>query len=72
MDCWASLRCARTVNVPGQYLNILFLSQKDFTKKWRMSRLAFFVVPVIGGFISNLSNAVIISGFINYCIGLLK
>ena len=41
-------------------------------QKYRMSRLAFFVVPVIGGFISNLSNAVIISGFINYCIGLLK
>ncbi|MGF6906611.1 sodium/glutamate symporter [Fusobacterium sp. PH5-44] len=36
-------------------------------QKYRYSKLAFFVVPVIGGFISNLSNAVIISGFINYC-----
>lgn len=40
--------------------------------KYRYSRLAFFVVPVIGGFLSNITNAIIISGFINYCIGLLK
>ena len=35
-------------------------------KKYRYSKLAFFVVPVIGGFISNLSNAVIITKFLNY------
>ena len=40
--------------------------------KYRYSKLAFFVVPVIGGFISNISNAVIISGFINYCAGMIK
>jgi len=40
--------------------------------KYRYSRLAFFVVPVIGGFLSNISNAVIISGFINYCAALIK
>lgn len=34
-------------------------------KKYRYSKLAFFVVPVIGGFISNLTNAVIISQFLN-------
>lgn len=35
-------------------------------KKYRYSKLAFFVVPVIGGFISNLSNAIIITKFLNY------
>ncbi len=40
--------------------------------KYRYSKLAFFVVPVIGGFISNISNAIIISGFINYCAGMIK
>ena len=35
-------------------------------KKYRYSKLAFFVVPVIGGFISNLTNAVIITQFLNY------
>lgn len=35
-------------------------------KKYRYSKLAFFVVPVIGGFISNLSNAVIITKFLDY------
>lgn len=34
-------------------------------KKYRYSKLAFFVVPVIGGFISNISNAVIITKFLN-------
>ena len=34
-------------------------------KKYRYSKLAFFVVPVIGGFISNLSNAVIITKFLD-------
>ncbi len=40
--------------------------------KYRYSKLAFFVVPVIGGFISNISNAFIITGFINYCAGMIK
>lgn len=34
-------------------------------KKYRYSKLAFFVIPVIGGFISNLSNAAIITWFLN-------
>ena len=34
-------------------------------KKYRYSKLAFFVVPVIGGFISNLTNAVIITKFLD-------
>lgn len=34
-------------------------------KKYRYSKLAFFVVPVIGGFISNLSNALIITKFLD-------
>ncbi len=33
--------------------------------KYRYSKLAFFVVPVIGGFISNISNAIIITKFLN-------
>lgn len=34
-------------------------------KKYRYSKLAFFGVPVIGGFISNLTNAVIITKFLD-------
>ena len=34
-------------------------------KKYRYSKLAFFVVPVIGGFISNISNAIIITKFLD-------
>lgn len=33
--------------------------------KYRYSKLAFFVVPVIGGFLSNITNAIIITNFIN-------
>ncbi len=34
-------------------------------KKYRYSKLAFFVVPVIGGFISNITNAIIITKFLD-------
>ena len=34
-------------------------------KKYRYSKLAFFVVPVIGGFLSNITNAIIISKFLD-------
>ena len=40
-------------------------TMKTVCDKYSYSRLAFFVVPVIGGFISNLTNALIISWFIN-------
>ena len=39
---------------------------KAVYKKYRYSKLAFFVVPVIGGFISNLTNAVIITKFLDF------
>lgn len=41
-------------------------------KKYRYSKLAFFVVPVIGGFISNITNAFVITKFINHATNLLK
>lgn len=41
-------------------------------ERYHYSKLAFFVVPVIGGFLSNITNAVIISGFINFCSGMLR
>lgn len=34
-------------------------------KKYRYSKLAFFVVPVIGGFLSNITNAIIITKFLD-------
>ncbi|WP_268875187.1 sodium/glutamate symporter [Peptoniphilus porci] len=40
-------------------------TMKTVCDKYRYSRLAFFVVPVIGGFISNLSNAIIITTFLD-------
>ena len=35
------------------------------------SQLAFFVVPVIGGFLSNITNSLIISGFMGFCASIL-
>lgn len=39
--------------------------------QYRYSKLAFFVVPLIGGFISNLSNALIITTFLNIAKGIM-
>ncbi len=41
-------------------------TMKTVCKKYRYSQLAFFVVPVIGGFISNITNAVIITKFLDF------
>lgn len=43
----------------------------EVCNQYHYSKVAFFVVPVIGGFISNLTNAVIITTFINFAAGLL-
>lgn len=40
-------------------------TMKTVCDKYRFSKLAFFVVPVIGGFISNLTNALIITKFLD-------
>jgi len=40
-------------------------------EQFRYSKLAFFVVPLIGGFISNLTNAVAITAFLNLAQGML-
>jgi len=40
-------------------------TMKAVCTKYRFSKLAFFVVPVIGGFLSNISNAIIISKFLD-------
>ena len=40
-------------------------------EQYHYSKLAFFVVPLIGGFISNLTNAVAITAFLNIAHGLL-
>ena len=40
-------------------------------EQYHYSKLAFFVVPLIGGFISNLTNAVAITAFLNIAQGLL-
>ena len=39
--------------------------------KYRYSKLAFFVVPVIGGFLSNITNAIIISQSLNIAHGMM-
>lgn len=46
-------------------------SMTSVCNEYRYSKMAFFVVPVIGGFISNITNALIISGFISFCAALL-
>lgn len=43
-------------------------TMKTVCDKYRFSKLAFFVVPVIGGFISNISNALIITKFLDIAI----
>lgn len=40
-------------------------TMKAVCTKYRFSKLAFFVVPVIGGFLSNITNAIIISKFLD-------
>lgn len=40
-------------------------TMKTVCDKYGYSRIAFFVVPVIGGFISNITNALIITKFLN-------
>lgn len=40
-------------------------------KKYRFSKLAFFVVPVIGGFLSNITNAIIITKFLDIAKGMM-
>lgn len=42
-------------------------TMETVSQKYRYSKLAFFVVPVVGGFISNLTNAATISWFISFC-----
>ena len=44
---------------------VAMTTMQTVCKKYRYSKLAFFVVPVIGGFISNLTNAVIITKFLD-------
>lgn len=48
--------------VPVSMANMNALSEK-----YRYSKLAFFVVPVIGGLFSNFTNAAIITMFMNWC-----
>ena len=45
---------------------VAMTTMQTVCKKYRYSKLAFFVVPVIGGFISNISNAIIITKFLDY------
>ncbi|WP_435529961.1 sodium/glutamate symporter [Peptoniphilus olsenii] len=40
-------------------------TMKTVCEKYRFSKIAFFVVPVIGGFINNLTNALIITKFLD-------
>ena len=48
--------------VPVSMANMNTLSDK-----YRYSKLAFFVVPIIGGLFSNFTNAAIITAFMNWC-----
>lgn len=41
-------------------------------EQYYYSKLAFFVVPLIGGFISNITNAIAITAFLNIAAGMLK
>ena len=63
-------------NLPDVYkrqgaVPVSMTTMKTVCDKYRYSKLAFFVVPVIGGFLSNITNAIIITWFINFCACLL-
>lgn len=45
-------------------------TMKTVCDKYRYSKIAFFVVPVIGGFISNITNAIIITKFLDIALKL--
>lgn len=45
-------------------------TMKTVCDKYRYSKIAFFVVPVIGGFISNITNALIITKFLDIALKL--
>lgn len=42
-------------------------NMNSLSDKYRYSKLAFFVVPIIGGLFSNFTNAAIITAFMNWC-----
>lgn len=46
---------------------VAMATMQSVTQKYRYSKIAFFVVPVIGGFLSNITNAIIITKFIDFC-----
>lgn len=39
---------------------------KAICDRYRFSKIAFFIVPVVGGLFSNFTNAAIITGFMNF------
>lgn len=41
-------------------------NMKTICDKYEYSKIAFFVVPIVGGLFSNFTNAAIITGFLNY------
>lgn len=45
-------------------------SMSAVCSQYSYSKLAYFVVPLIGGFISNITNAMLIAAFINFAAGL--
>ena len=66
-DYDAAIICAGHIGFGLGAVPVSMTAMESVCKKYRYSKLAFFVVPVVGGFISNLSNAVIITNFINFC-----
>ncbi len=45
-------------------------NMKAVCDKYSYSKIAFFIVPIIGGLFSNFTNALIITGFMGFCNGL--
>ncbi len=41
-------------------------NMKAVCEKYEYSKMAFIIVPVVGGMFSNFTNAAIITGFLNY------
>lgn len=63
----AAVICAGHIGFGLGAVPVSMANMNSLSDKYRYSKLAFFVVPIIGGLFSNFTNAAIITAFMNWC-----
>jgi ESS family glutamate:Na+ symporter len=63
----AAVICAGHIGFGLGAVPVSMANMNSVCSKYRYSKLAFFVVPIIGGLFSNFTNAAIITLFMNWC-----